>query len=68
MFEDADLIHEYTRADAIRDGVLIDCSLPTTGWAFRMARAAPLGSGRPTIPDQTTTRLEPPASARPAAR
>jgi hypothetical protein len=24
MFEDADLIHRYTRADAIRDGVLID--------------------------------------------
>ena len=24
MFEDADLIHEYTRADAIRDGVLIE--------------------------------------------
>jgi hypothetical protein len=26
MFEDADLIHRYTRADAIRDGVLIDVS------------------------------------------
>ena len=24
MFENADLIHRYTRADAIRDGVLID--------------------------------------------
>jgi hypothetical protein len=26
MFEDADLIHVYTRADALRDGVLIDVS------------------------------------------
>jgi hypothetical protein len=26
MFEGADLIHRYTRADAIRDGVLIDVS------------------------------------------
>ncbi len=26
MFDDADLIHRYTRADAIRDGVLIDVS------------------------------------------
>jgi hypothetical protein len=26
MFEKADLIHRYTRADALRDGVLIDVS------------------------------------------
>jgi hypothetical protein len=26
MFENADLIHQYTRADALRDGVLIDVS------------------------------------------
>lgn len=26
MFEDADYIHRYSRADAIRDGVLIDVS------------------------------------------
>ena len=26
MFQNADLIHRYTRADAIRDGVLIDVS------------------------------------------
>jgi hypothetical protein len=26
MFDDADLIHRYTRADALRDGVLIDVS------------------------------------------
>src|SRR5262249_62418604 len=26
MFENADLIHRYTRANAIRDGVLIDVS------------------------------------------
>jgi hypothetical protein len=27
MFEDDDLVHRYTRADAIRDGVLIDVSV-----------------------------------------
>ena len=26
MFENADLIHRYSRADALRDGVLIDVS------------------------------------------
>jgi hypothetical protein len=26
MFEEADLIHRYTRADALRDGELIDVS------------------------------------------
>ena len=26
MFEEADLIHTYTRADALRDGVLLDVS------------------------------------------
>jgi hypothetical protein len=26
MFENADLVHTYTRADALRDGVLIDVS------------------------------------------
>jgi hypothetical protein len=26
MFENADLIHRYTRADALRDGALIDVS------------------------------------------
>jgi hypothetical protein len=26
MFENADLIHRYNRADALRDGVLIDVS------------------------------------------
>jgi hypothetical protein len=29
MFENADLIHRYSRADAIRDGVLIDVSETT---------------------------------------
>jgi hypothetical protein len=27
MFEEADLIHRYTRADALRDGILIDVSV-----------------------------------------
>jgi hypothetical protein len=26
MFDDAEVIHAYTRADALRDGVLIDVS------------------------------------------
>ena len=26
MFENADLVHRYSRADALRDGVLIDVS------------------------------------------
>ena len=26
MFENADLIHRYSRADALRDGVLVDVS------------------------------------------
>jgi hypothetical protein len=26
MFENADLVHRYTRTDAIRDGILIDAS------------------------------------------
>jgi hypothetical protein len=30
MFEEADLIHRYSRADALRDGVLIDVS--ATAW------------------------------------
>jgi hypothetical protein len=29
VFENADLIHAYTRADALRDGVLIDVSATT---------------------------------------
>jgi hypothetical protein len=39
MFEDADLIHAYTRADAIRDGVLIDVSQTAkeAGFAYLVA-------------------------------
>ena len=39
MFEEADLIHSYSRADALRDGVLIDVS-PTAreaGFKFPVA-------------------------------
>jgi hypothetical protein len=42
MFENADLIHQYTRADAIRDGVLIDVT-PTAreaGFKFPVALTA----------------------------
>jgi len=35
MFEEADLIHRYTRADAIRDGVLIDVSQTATEAGFK---------------------------------
>jgi hypothetical protein len=35
MFENADLIHAYTRADAIRDGVLIDVSATAKEAGFR---------------------------------
>ena len=35
MFEKADLIHRYTRADAIRDGVLIDASTTATEAGIR---------------------------------
>ncbi len=35
MFENADLIHRYTRGDAIRDGVLIDVSAPAREAGFK---------------------------------
>jgi hypothetical protein len=35
MFENADQIHRYTRADAIRDGVLIDVSTTAREAGFR---------------------------------
>jgi hypothetical protein len=34
MFENTDLIHAYTRADALRDGVLVDVSPPRRRQAF----------------------------------
>jgi len=42
MFENADLIHRYTRADAIRDGVLIDVSATAreAGFKFPVALTA----------------------------
>jgi hypothetical protein len=35
MFDEADLIHRYTRADALRDGVLIDVSETAKEAGFR---------------------------------
>jgi hypothetical protein len=35
MFDDAEVIHAYTRADAIRDGVLIDVSATAREAGFR---------------------------------
>ena len=44
MFENADLIHRYTRADAIRDGVLVDVSAVAreAGFKFPVALTAAL--------------------------
>ena len=36
MFENADLIHAYDRAEAIRDGVLIDVSGPAREAGFKI--------------------------------
>ena len=35
MFEEADLIHSYSRADALRDGVLIDVSATAREAGFK---------------------------------
>jgi hypothetical protein len=35
MFDDSDLIHRYTRADALRDGVLIDASATAKEAGFK---------------------------------
>ncbi len=42
MFENADLIHRYTRAEAIRDGVLIDVSATAreAGFTYPVALTA----------------------------
>ena len=42
MFENADLIHRYSRADAIRDGVLIDVSATArdAGFTYPVALTA----------------------------
>jgi hypothetical protein len=42
MFGNADLVHHYTRADAIRDGVLIDVSATAkeSGFKFPVALTA----------------------------
>ena len=46
MFDDADLIHRYTRADAIRDSVLIDVSATAkeAGFKFPVALTAAVWS------------------------
>lgn len=36
MFEDADLIHRYTRADALEDGTLVDVTKTAKGVGFRI--------------------------------
>jgi hypothetical protein len=52
MFENAEVIHRYTRADALRDGVLIDTS-PTArevGIKFPVALMAAAWAKRVTLP------------------
>jgi hypothetical protein len=39
MFEEADLIHRYSRADGLRDGVLIDVSTTAKEAGFRFSVA-----------------------------
>ena len=36
MFEDADLIHRYTRAEALEDGALVDVTETAKGAGFRI--------------------------------
>jgi hypothetical protein len=52
MFEDAELIHRYRRADAIRDGVLIDVSAAAreAGFKFPVALTAAAWSKCVTVP------------------
>jgi hypothetical protein len=52
MFEDAELIHRFTRADALRDGVLIDVT-PTAreaGFRFPVALTAAAWARCVTVP------------------
>ena len=39
MFEEADLIHSYSRAEALADGVLVDVSALARSWGFRYPMA-----------------------------
>src|ERR1700755_997806 len=52
MFENADLIHRYSRADAIRDGVLIDVSTTAreAGIRWPVALTAPVWSQFVAVP------------------
>jgi hypothetical protein len=52
MFENADLIHRYTRAEAIRDGVLIDVSATAreAGFKFPVALTAAVWSKCVAVP------------------
>src|SRR5438105_2149620 len=52
MFENADLIHRYTRSDALRDGVLIDVSQTAreAGFKYPVALAAAVWSRCVAVP------------------
>jgi hypothetical protein len=47
MLEEADLIFSYSRADAIRDGVLIDVSSRAKTLGYRYSGCAHCGTPRP---------------------
>ena len=46
MFENVDLVHRYTRADALRDGVLIDVSAVAREAGIRYPVALTRADGR----------------------
>jgi hypothetical protein len=58
MFENADLIHAYTRANAIADGTLIDVSEVTREAGFRFPVALPR-SGYTLSPRKSSARTNP---------
>ncbi|MCY4511649.1 MAG: hypothetical protein OXG35_32490, partial [Acidobacteria bacterium] len=47
LFEDADVIHRYTRAQAIKDGTLVDVTETAreAGWRFPVALTAAVQAG-----------------------
>jgi hypothetical protein len=63
MFDDFDLIHAYTRADAIRDGVLIDVSAVAreAGFKFPVALTAAVWERCVTVPPASSARTRPAA-------
>jgi hypothetical protein len=61
MFEDAELIHPYSRADALRDGVLIDVSelAKDAGFRYPVALTAAAWAKCVTVPPGVACQDEP---------